>query len=1101
VKSHMVHSTLKHGKLWPTLALMVFLGVQVHAQITTPVPDSLRGRIDAERAGLHDAGNIRTVFYNYGMVGDYPPDPGNVDLSVFHSVEVPKGGGLNYSDGITPFVLAKIRQRNGVNAHIMEAGYRERQQWSPYTHRIMRFEPRPGYFEPSPSINRARSLAISSDDRTYPNAWPDKLADPTDPGWTGSWNGYFGKRPAADQESFSVMDDNFYDAWDFYPDSRDTTRRGLGLRVEVRGFQWSNPQAANVIFWHYDITNETTTDYFDNIIFGLYMDSGVGGSALSCDGVYESDDDNAYFNKSLGLNLVYTWDKNGHGVAFNSNCAPTGYLGYAYLETPGNSTNGIDDDSDGITDEKRDGGPGQLIVGQASILSYAVAHYDTSKFQATYGPIQDRPAFRAAKWWTGDEDMDWVADLNDTGADGIFDKDHPDTGERDGIPTPGEPNFDQTDLHESDQIGLTGFKMNRIAAGQGTPNPQTDDIVFFDDGRSWPARLYSMWTDPNPSNRFDAALVSNYNIGFFFASGPFRLLAQKRERFSLALAYGADLTELERTTKTVQQIYNANYQFAVPPPLPTANAEAGDGYVRLTWDDVAERGIDPVTGLNDFEGYRIYRSTDPTFLDPKVISSARGTGPLQGSNGKPLAIFDLRNGVKGFSPIAVEGVQYYLGDDVGITHTWVDTTVKNGQLYYYAVTAYDHGADTLDFHFFPSENPITITQSVRGGIIFPTNAVAVRPNPRVLGYNPASAGAVARRSGTGTGTIDIRVLTSQAVPNDHTLLLKFHTNSEDSVRTDYYELIDSSANKTLISRGSDLRGQGTGQVGFGIQPVVSTPDSVWVDLTASGFTPTSQTNTRLSFEYQQFAASINRRRTGYPADLTITFSDTYLDTTVFLAPRFPRPVKYRVVAHEPDGDFRLKTVLYDLNNDSTLSAAGEYTDIVTYFAGNPTAPRQTWRVRLDTNGQYMRGPIVKPKSGDVYHATIGKPFGEGDIFAFTTSGEFVDQQKAKQQFTGDPYVVPNPYVGFASFEPERFAVTGRGERRMEFRGLPAQCVVRIYTVRGELVQTLRHDGSNDGYVAWDLRTKDNLDVAPGLFVFHVDAGELGTKIGKFAIIK
>ncbi len=32
------------------------------------------------------------------------------------------------------------------------------------------------------------------------------------------------------------MDDDFYDAWDFYPDSCDSTRRGLGLRVEVRGF-------------------------------------------------------------------------------------------------------------------------------------------------------------------------------------------------------------------------------------------------------------------------------------------------------------------------------------------------------------------------------------------------------------------------------------------------------------------------------------------------------------------------------------------------------------------------------------------------------------------------------------------------------------------------------------------------------------------------------------------------------------------------------------------------------------------------------------------------------------------------------------------------
>jgi hypothetical protein len=42
-----------------------------------------------------------------------------------------------------------------------------------------------------------------------------------------------------------------------------------------------------VIFWHYDIINESTTDY-DNMIFGLYMDSGVGGSSLSCDGIFES---------------------------------------------------------------------------------------------------------------------------------------------------------------------------------------------------------------------------------------------------------------------------------------------------------------------------------------------------------------------------------------------------------------------------------------------------------------------------------------------------------------------------------------------------------------------------------------------------------------------------------------------------------------------------------------------------------------------------------------------------------------------------------------------------------------------------------------------
>ena len=294
-------------KPWRGIACVVLAGVAGLAGIgRAQVPPAQRGTASAERSGTHDANNIRTIFYNFGMVGDYPPDPANVDLSVFHSVEVPKGSGMDYSDGITPFVLTKITQFTGLDAYIMETGYRERQGISAAHNRVMRFEPRPGFFQPDPNINRGRSPAISNDPRTWPRTWPDKVNDPDDPGWPGSWDGYFGKRAAADQESFTVMDDDYYDAWDFIPDSRDSSRHGFGLRVEVRGFQWSNPQAGNVIFWHYDITNEGTTNY-DKMIFGLYMDSGVGGSALSCDGVFESDDDNAFWDKSFpGLNLVYT---------------------------------------------------------------------------------------------------------------------------------------------------------------------------------------------------------------------------------------------------------------------------------------------------------------------------------------------------------------------------------------------------------------------------------------------------------------------------------------------------------------------------------------------------------------------------------------------------------------------------------------------------------------------------------------------------------------------------------------------------------------------------------------------------------------------------
>ncbi len=122
------------------------------------------------------------------------------------------------------------------------------------------------------------------------------------------------------------------------------------------------------------------------------------------------------------------------------------------------------------------------------------------------------------------------------------------------------------------------------------------------------------------------------------------------------------------------------------------------------------------------------------------------------------------------------------------------------------------------------------------------------------------------------------------------------------------------------------------------------------------------------------------------------------------------------------------------------------------------------------------------------------------MFTFTTSGEKIAAGTAAAA-TNAPYVVPNPYVGAASFEPARYATSGRGERRLEFRAVPQNSVVRIYTVRGDLVQTLRQDGSLEGYVAWDLRTKDNLDCAPGLYVFHVEAPGVEPTVGKFAVIK
>ena len=141
-----------------------------------------------------------------------------------------------------------------------------------------------------------------------------------------------------------------------------------------------------------------------------------------------------------------------------------------------------------------------------------------------------------------------------------------------------------------------------------------------------------------------------------------------------------------------------------------------------------------------------------------------------------------------------------------------------------------------------------------------------------------------------------------------------------------------------------------------------------------------------------------------------------------------------------------------------------------------------------------------PQSGDVYQLFTYKPFRSGEYFEFTTKAPDYDKSKAKSDLD-DIAVVPNPYVGAASWEPSSSAV-GRGERRVHFIHLPAKCTIRIYTISGHLVQTIEHESTvTDGQEPWNLVSRDGMNIAHGIYVFHVDAPGIGTKIGKFGIIK
>ena len=59
---------------------------------------------------------------------------------------------------------------------------------------------------------------------------------------------------------------------------------------------------------------------------------------------------------------------------------------------------------------------------------------------------------------------------------------------------------------------------------------------------------------------------------------------------------------------------------------------------------------------------------------------------------------------------------------------------------------------------------------------------------------------------------------------------------------------------------------------------------------------------------------------------------------------------------------------------------------------------------------------------------------------------------------------------------------------------------KIYTVSGEYVQKLEHNDMVDGNEYWNLRNRFNQLIAPGLYIYSVEA-EGKKHLGKFAVVR
>lgn len=138
--------------------------------------------------------------------------------------------------------------------------------------------------------------------------------------------------------------------------------------------------------------------------------------------------------------------------------------------------------------------------------------------------------------------------------------------------------------------------------------------------------------------------------------------------------------------------------------------------------------------------------------------------------------------------------------------------------------------------------------------------------------------------------------------------------------------------------------------------------------------------------------------------------------------------------------------------------------------------------------------IVSKDDGSTNDVHPGAPLVSSKFYTMTNAPAYLRRPAADD--LADIRVVPNPYnirareLQFGSVAPDRIA----------FFGLPPECTIKIFTERGDLVETLAHtDGSGDEL--WDSLTSSRQVVVSGLYIAVIETPDGRSAVRKFIIIR
>ena len=495
------------------ICLMLLTGtvVELFSQ-TQPYtgPDDPAGDPIWLRQGVMSGNRVLLKFENTTFLSDWPDPDASKWPNAYDGYKMVDGIAQMINARVTvtadstpvtdPDLAAVLAQKGDLDTlYYCQSHFRAEQDEDPRNGVEWNLQPVPGYCNPAYD-----SPAMSDNPDSWPpDGWP---APGNGRMWPGEWWGRAGRgRQSADQEAFFVANDAqdqeylplntaLGDSGPFYyprPGKKIGDRNpsvstqrgapwgGIGIRVTMRLYQWSNALARDMLFCETTISN--SSDYpLRELVFGSVYDMGIGDDG--------NDDIMSY---QAEIDLMVAWDFNGIGTGGR----PTGSFGVSLLETPGNPDDLVDNDDDGLVDEKRDNVAVSLVGPEDGIQ-------DLDRFLDYFNMDQDELRVH----WDADEDQDWSdgddADGNgvyapneecgdDLGLDGVGPLDinyaGPDADGSESNHKPDcvagvgcEPNFGWLDISESDQTGV------QVADARPVPNHWPPyDYWFRNDQSMW----------------------------------------------------------------------------------------------------------------------------------------------------------------------------------------------------------------------------------------------------------------------------------------------------------------------------------------------------------------------------------------------------------------------------------------------------------------------------------------------------------------------------------------------------------------------------------------------------------------------------------------